>query len=112
MALVRHHASLARSSGCPGRGARLVADAKAESKEDAKAESRTDSEESETMKAQLLTMSTPDGPFTIIARDGAVLSSGWTAVPGELTGQIHADLLPADFETVTGLGDISEAVEA
>ena len=64
------------------------------------------------MKAQLLTMSTPDGPFTIIARDGVVLSSGWTAVPGELTGQIHADLLPGEFETVTGLGAISEAVEA
>ena len=54
------------------------------------------------MKAQLLTMSTPDGPFTIIARDGAVLSSGWTAVPGELTGQIHAALLPAGFETFWG----------
>ncbi|WP_091250053.1 methylated-DNA--[protein]-cysteine S-methyltransferase [Arthrobacter sp. ok909] len=64
------------------------------------------------MKAQLLTMSTPDGPFTIIARDGAVLSSGWTAIPGELTGQIHADLLPAGFETVRGLGAISESVEA
>ena len=64
------------------------------------------------MKAQLLTMSTPDGPFTIIARDGAVLSSGWTAHPGELTGQIHPDLLPAEFETVAGLGAISEAVEA
>ena len=64
------------------------------------------------MKAQLLTMSTPDGPFTIIARDGAVLSSGWTAVPGELTGQIHVDLLPGEFETVSGLGPISEAVEA
>ena len=63
------------------------------------------------MKAQLLTMSTPDGPFTIIARDGAVLASGWTAVPGELTGQIHADLLPGEFETVTGLGAISEAVD-
>ena len=64
------------------------------------------------MKAQLLTMSTPDGPFTIIARDGAVLASGWTAVPGELTGQIHADLLPGEFETVAGLGAISAAVEA
>ena len=64
------------------------------------------------MKAQLLTMSTPDGPFTIIARDGAVLSSGWTAVPGELTGQIHLDLLPGEFETVSGLGSISDAVEA
>ncbi|SFU06924.1 methylated-DNA--[protein]-cysteine S-methyltransferase [Arthrobacter sp. ov118] len=64
------------------------------------------------MKAQLLTMSTPDGPFTIIARDGVVLSSGWTAHPGELTGQIHPDLLPAEFESVAGLGAISEAVEA
>ena len=64
------------------------------------------------MKAQLLTMSTPDGPFTIIARDGAVLASGWTAVPGELTGQIHPDLLPGEYETVTGLGAISDAVEA
>lgn len=63
------------------------------------------------MKAQLLTMSTPDGPFTIIARDGAVLASGWTAVPGELTGQIHQDLLPGDYEPVMDLGSISAAVE-
>ena len=63
------------------------------------------------MKAQLLTLSTPDGPFTIIARDGAVLASGWTAVPGELTGQIHADLLPEGYETVRELGSISDAVE-
>lgn len=63
------------------------------------------------MKAQLLTMSTPDGPFTIIARDGAVLASGWTAVPGELTGQIHAELLPAGYEAVSELGSISAAVE-
>lgn len=63
------------------------------------------------MKAQLLTMSTPDGPFTIIARDGVVLASGWTAVPGELTGQIHPDLLPGEYEAVTDLGEISAAVE-
>lgn len=63
------------------------------------------------MKAQLLTMSTPDGPFTIIARDGAVLASGWTAVPGELTGQIHADLLPDGYDPVPDLGGISAAVE-
>jgi methylated-DNA-[protein]-cysteine S-methyltransferase len=62
------------------------------------------------MKAQLMTMSTPDGPFTIIARDGAVLASGWTEVPGELTGQIHPDLLPAEYEPVTDLGPISAAV--
>jgi len=63
------------------------------------------------MNAQLLTMDTPDGPFTIIARDGAVLASGWTAVPGELTGQIHAELLPAGYESVAELGGISAAVE-
>lgn len=64
------------------------------------------------MKAQLLTMSTPDGPFTIIARNGAVLASGWTAEAGELTGQIHPELLPAEFVQVLELGDISEAVSA
>lgn len=63
------------------------------------------------MKAQLLTMSTPDGPFTIIARDGIVLASGWTAVPGELTGQIHPELLPGEYEAVPELGGISAAVE-
>lgn len=64
------------------------------------------------MKAQLLTMSTPDGPFSIIARNGAVLASGWTAEAGELTGQIHPELLPAEFVQVLELGDISEAVSA
>lgn len=62
--------------------------------------------------AQLLTMATPDGPFTIIAREGVVLASGWTADAGELTGQIHPELLPVAFETVEGLGAISAAVEA
>lgn len=64
------------------------------------------------MIAQLLQMSTPDGPFTILARDGVVLASGWTAEPGELTGQIHPSLRPADVETVNDLGPISRAVEA
>lgn len=64
------------------------------------------------MKAQLLTMSTPDGNFTILARDGVVLASGWTAELGELTGQIHPDLRPAEVEAVTDLGPISRAVEA
>ncbi len=64
------------------------------------------------MKAQLLEMSTPDGPFTIIASDGVVLASGWTAGPAGLTGQIHPVLLPASIEEVTGLGGISAAVDA
>ncbi|MBT2247260.1 methylated-DNA--[protein]-cysteine S-methyltransferase [Arthrobacter sp. BHU FT2] len=64
------------------------------------------------MTAQLLQMSTPDGPFTIIASDGMVLASGWTAGPGDLTGQIHPGLLPASLQEVTGLPGISAAVEA
>jgi methylated-DNA-[protein]-cysteine S-methyltransferase len=64
------------------------------------------------MKAQQLTMSTPDGPFIILAQDGVVLASGWTAVPGELTGQIHPELRPGEVELVSGLGPISQAVEA
>jgi methylated-DNA-[protein]-cysteine S-methyltransferase len=64
------------------------------------------------MKAQLLVMSTPDGPFSILAQDGVVLASGWTATPGDLTGQIHPDLRPADVEAVAGLGPISQAVVA
>ena len=64
------------------------------------------------MKALLLVMSTPDGPFTILAQDGAVLASGWTAEPGELTGQIHPGLRPGEVDVVTDLGPISRAVEA
>ncbi|WP_255770503.1 methylated-DNA--[protein]-cysteine S-methyltransferase [Pseudarthrobacter sulfonivorans] len=64
------------------------------------------------MKAQLLTMSTPDGPFTILAGNGAVLASGWTAEPGDLTGQIHPQLRPDGMEEVTDLGEISAAVDA
>lgn len=64
------------------------------------------------MKTQLLQMSTPDGPFTVLARDGVVLASGWTSGLAELTGQIHPSLLPADVEDVTDLGGISSAVDA
>ncbi|MDQ0864269.1 methylated-DNA--[protein]-cysteine S-methyltransferase [Arthrobacter globiformis] len=64
------------------------------------------------MKAQLLTMTTPDGPFTIIARDGVVLASGWTADPKDLTGQIHPELVPDVYEAVEHLGPISAAVDA
>lgn len=64
------------------------------------------------MKAQLLTITTPDGPFTILARDGVVLASGWTADPGRLTGQIHPALRPDAFENVLRLEGIAPAVEA
>jgi methylated-DNA-[protein]-cysteine S-methyltransferase len=64
------------------------------------------------MKAQLLQLSTPDGPFTILAEDSVVLASGWTAGLSELTGQVHPGLRPDAVEEVTSLGAISEAVEA
>lgn len=64
------------------------------------------------MKAQLLTMATPDGPFTILASEGVVLASGWTADAAELTGQIHPVLRPDTFESVAALAGISPAVEA
>lgn len=64
------------------------------------------------MTAQLLTMHTSDGPFSIIARDGAVLSSGWAADPALLTAQIHPHLRPATLKSTESLGSISEAVDA
>ncbi|GGI03077.1 methylated-DNA--[protein]-cysteine S-methyltransferase [Arthrobacter liuii] len=64
------------------------------------------------MKAQLLQLSTPDGPFTILAADGVVLASGWTADLSELTGQVHPTLRPDAVEEVTSLGGISSAVQA
>lgn len=64
------------------------------------------------MKAQLLTMTTPDGPFTILAHDGAVLASGWTAEASDLTNQVHPTLRPLDVEAVAHMGPISQAVEA
>lgn len=44
------------------------------------------------------TVDTPDGPFTVIEAEGAVLSSGWTSRPEDLTGQIHPSLLAARFD--------------
>ncbi len=74
------------------------------------------------MKAQVLQMTTPDGPFTVIAQDGVVLSSGWTGNAGELTGQIHPSLRPGTLETgftltpdrqaASGSGDTGSAAAA
>lgn len=48
------------------------------------------------------TVNTPDGPFTIIIDDDAVLASGWTASPEELIALIHPGMRPE-------LADVSEA---
>ncbi|WP_323961378.1 methylated-DNA--[protein]-cysteine S-methyltransferase [Arthrobacter sp. JZ12] len=58
------------------------------------------------------TQATPDGPFTVIARDGVVLASGWTAETTELTGQIHPTLRAEALEEVASLGSITDAVSA
>lgn len=58
------------------------------------------------------TVSTPDGPFTIIERNGVVLASGWTAEVQELTGQVHPSLRAEPIAPVSGLGAITDAVTA
>ncbi|SIS03859.1 methylated-DNA--[protein]-cysteine S-methyltransferase [Williamsia sterculiae] len=53
------------------------------------------------------TLTTPDGPFTLIRDlDGAVLASGWTDVVEELRALIHPSLRPA---TVTASSDAGPA---
>lgn len=54
------------------------------------------------MKASTATISTPDGPFTIIVSDaagtdtvGAVLASGWTDDAAALSALIHPSLRPS-----------------
>jgi methylated-DNA-[protein]-cysteine S-methyltransferase len=40
------------------------------------------------------TLDTPDGPFTLVAADGAVLASGWTTDVDSLLALIHQTLRP------------------
>ena len=47
------------------------------------------------------TLATPDGPFTLITDDDAVLASGWTAEPESLRTLIHPSLRPAGLVTVS-----------
>ncbi|MGO4453942.1 methylated-DNA--[protein]-cysteine S-methyltransferase [Arthrobacter sp. RAF14] len=58
------------------------------------------------------TLTTPDGPFTVIAQDGAVLASGWTADLEVLLPQVHAALRPAALHPVASLGALTDAVTA
>lgn len=57
------------------------------------------------------TMDTPIGPFTaIVASDGAVLASGWTAELDELTPQVSRSLVPGELREKRDLGAVSTAV--
>ncbi|MGW5384719.1 methylated-DNA--[protein]-cysteine S-methyltransferase [Nocardia sp. NPDC003963] len=63
--------------------------------------------------ADFATVDTPLGPFTtIVASDGAVLASGWTAVPEELRTLVHPDLRPVDLRARHELGAVTDAVTA
>ncbi|TKG61320.1 methylated-DNA--[protein]-cysteine S-methyltransferase [Prauserella endophytica] len=57
------------------------------------------------------TQDTPIGPFTaVVAADGAVLGSGWTADPGELVDGISPALRPTELVRRRDLGPVSKAV--
>ncbi|WP_199432510.1 methylated-DNA--[protein]-cysteine S-methyltransferase [Qaidamihabitans albus] len=57
------------------------------------------------------THDTPIGPFTaVVASDGAVLASGWTADLAALTPQISPALVPTELRQKRDLGPVSTAV--
>ncbi|HEY3833823.1 MAG TPA: methylated-DNA--[protein]-cysteine S-methyltransferase [Acidimicrobiia bacterium] len=58
------------------------------------------------------TLSTPAGPFTVIARDGVVLASGFTDDLDRLTVLIHPAIRPTDIADTDSLGPIADAVVA
>lgn len=63
--------------------------------------------------ADWVTLSTPDGPFTVIADDaGRVLASGWTDDPGYLAVLVSPSLRPATLRAGRDLSAITDAVTA
>ncbi|MFJ3958760.1 methylated-DNA--[protein]-cysteine S-methyltransferase [Arthrobacter sp. NPDC090010] len=62
--------------------------------------------------ADYTTLTTPDGPFTIVAEEGIVLASGWTAELDELLPQVHKSIRPAELHRTARLGVLGEAVNA
>jgi len=57
------------------------------------------------------TLDTPDGPFTVVVSDGAVLASGWTASLDDLLPLVHTSIRPTDV-TAGDTGAAAEAVGA
>lgn len=61
-----------------------------------------------TSPAATTTLTTPDGPFTVVVdAAGAVLASGWTDEPADLVALVHPGLRPA---TVSPVPDDDPAV--
>ncbi|QLD11335.1 methylated-DNA--[protein]-cysteine S-methyltransferase [Microbacterium oleivorans] len=56
------------------------------------------------------TVDTPDGPFTILEDDGAVLASGWTAEHSAIVGRLRAADVPDRIRA--GRTDAAAAVAA
>lgn len=54
---------------------------------------------------QYSTLSTPDGPFTILIADDAVIASGWTAAVEDLVALIHPDMRPSSADIAAADSD-------
>lgn len=64
------------------------------------------------MTAATRTIATPDGPFTIIADEDAVLASGWTADVAELVPLVHRSLRPRVDDLAASSPALEAAVQA
>ena len=49
---------------------------------------------------KLTTLATPDGPFTLLASDGVVLASGWTADTEAVLARLRPEQRPAEVSVV------------
>lgn len=49
---------------------------------------------------KLTTLTTPDGPFTLLAEDGVVLASGWTADSDAVLARLRPEQRPAQVDVV------------
>jgi methylated-DNA-[protein]-cysteine S-methyltransferase len=63
--------------------------------------------------AHVSTVDTRIGPFTaVVAMDGAVLASGWTASTDDLLPQVAANLRPTELSQKRDLGAVTKAIRA
>jgi methylated-DNA-[protein]-cysteine S-methyltransferase len=56
------------------------------------------------------TVTTPLGPFSVLAIDDAVVASGWTAEVETLLGHVHPVLRPGEIRSRADLGGITRPV--
>jgi methylated-DNA-[protein]-cysteine S-methyltransferase len=65
------------------------------------------------MTALSTTLTTPDGPFSLVVADDALLASGWTGDVTSLVALIHPSLRPADVRgTRSSQGSLADAALA